>query len=656
MLKKILIANRGEIACRIARTARKLGIATVAVYSEPDRRAQHVMQADEAFALGGESAAESYLRAERIVEAALATGADAVHPGYGFLAENADFAESCKAAGLTFVGPPPAAIRAMGSKSEAKALMANAGVPVVPGYHGEAQDDATLEREAMEVGFPLLVKASAGGGGKGMRVVTEAAGLQAAIAGARREAGASFGDQRLLLERFVANGRHVEVQIFFDSAGNGVHLFERDCSVQRRYQKVLEEAPAPALSGAVREAMYSAALNAGRAVGYVGAGTVEMIAGADEFFFMEMNTRLQVEHPVTEMVTGVDLVEWQLRIASGEALPCAQDELRPRGHAVEVRLYAEDPARGFLPAVGTLSRLRFPAEDRSIRIDTGVAEGDTISIHYDPMVAKIIASAPDRRMALARLHQALAATQVAGVKTNAGFLHRLAQHPEVVAGGMDTGFLDREGEVLAAQPLPDDGPMLAAAAVLALREHTGTGASPWDAVDAWRMNHGYAEPIELVDAVGQESLVTYRREGDQRSLSLGPESVPVDFAASASDLVSIELSGRRESLGVHLDGQTLTLFRAGQTLTFQLIDRADVDADGGAHAGSLRAPMPGKVLATYVAPGDQVERGQPLMLMEAMKMEHTITAPADGTVSEVRYGENEQVDEGAELIVLAADA
>ncbi|MDH4175883.1 MAG: acetyl-CoA carboxylase biotin carboxylase subunit, partial [Betaproteobacteria bacterium] len=501
MFSRILIANRGEIACRVAATARRLGIGVVAVYSEADAGARHVKLADEAFLLGPAPATESYLRGERVIEAALKCGAQAIHPGYGFLSENEGFARACAQAGLVFIGPPPEAIAAMGDKSAAKRLMEKAKVPLVPGYHGEKQEPAFLAKEAEKIGYPALIKASAGGGGKGMRIVTKAAEFQGALEGAQREAKAAFGDARVLIERYLERPRHIEVQVFGDAKGGCVYLFERDCSVQRRHQKVLEEAPAPGMSAARRKEMGEAAVAAARAVGYVGAGTVEFIAEQDgKFYFMEMNTRLQVEHPVTEMITGLDLVEWQLRVAAGEPLPLAQDRLSIKGHAIEARLYAEDPARGFLPQTGHLAHLRFPEATQAVRIDTGVESGATITPHYDPMIAKLIAWGEDRPAALARLGAALAAVEVAGVQTNVAFLERVVRSRAFSSGDLDTGLIERSRAELFPPAQAASHELLAAAAMAELLEEadeararaagSGDPYSPWDSVDGWRLNQG----------------------------------------------------------------------------------------------------------------------------------------------------------------------
>ena len=676
MIRTLLIANRGEIACRICRTAGRLGIRTVAVYSEADAGALHVKAADMALPIGPAAAADSYLRADRIVEAARRAGADAVHPGYGFLAENAGFAEACAVAGLVFVGPPPSAIAAMGSKAGAKALMEAAGVPLVPGYHGDAQDAGTLAAAADGIGFPVLLKASAGGGGKGMRVVTRAEDLADEIAAARREARSAFGDDRLILERYLERPRHVEMQVFADGHGNVVHLFERDCSVQRRHQKVLEEAPAPGLDPATRAAMADAAVAAARAIGYVGAGTVEFIMDeAGRFYFMEMNTRLQVEHPVTEMITGLDLVEWQLRVAAGGPLPLAQEQIRATGHAIEARLYAEDPGRDFLPQTGRLTRLRFPpADGRHVRVDAGVAEGDQVSVHYDPMIAKIIAWDRDRPSALARLAGALGATEVAGLATNLAFLGRVARHADFAAGGVSTGFIAANHDAL----VPPDGPPGARALILAalavmLRRASEAAAlaaaspdphAPWHRTDGWRLNTearheltfragGEAFPVRLrfrrrgylVEEPGDDRSGDDRPDGDRAGGGLA-----VDGTLSADGRLEADLGGDRVSAGVDFAGDRVTVFTADGAVSLTLDDPARAGQDTGEVGGGLTAPMPGKVIAVLVEPGQAVDRGTRLLVLEAMKMEHAIAAPADGTVTAVHYAVGELVEEGAALV------
>ena len=589
MFDKILIANRGEIACRVIKTARRMGIRSVAVYSEADVGARHVRLADEAVLLGPAPARESYLAVDRIVAACRQTGAQAVHPGYGFLAENADFADACAAGGIVFIGPPAAAIRAMGSKSEARKLMEKAGVPLTPGYHGDEQAADFLRAQADAIGYPVLIKAAAGGGGKGMRAVACAEDFAAALASCRREAQAAFGDEHVLIEKYLQPARHIEIQVFGDTQGNVIHLFERDCSVQRRHQKVLEEAPAPGMTPARRAALGQAAVAAAQAVGYVGAGTVEFLVAPDgAFHFMEMNTRLQVEHPVTEMITGLDLVEWQLRVAAGEPLPLAQEQLAIRGHALEARIYAEDPDKGFLPSAGRLVHLAPPEESPHVRVDSGVEQGDAIAPHYDPMISKLIVWDETRARALARMRQALAQYRIAGVANNVGFLARLVACPAFAAADLDTGLIEREQDFLF--PRGD-------AARTAADPH-----SPWRLRDGWRMNSAARRELTFrAGATGKSIAVAYRAEGS-------------GFALEA-------------------DGQASTA--------------------GGCDA-SLTAPMPGKVVALLAERGARVEKGAPLLILEAMKMEHTIAAPAAGTVKTFRCGVGDQVAEGAELVEFEA--
>jgi 3-methylcrotonyl-CoA carboxylase alpha subunit len=633
--RKILIANRGEIACRVIRTAKRLGIRTVAVYSDADRDALHVKQADEARRIGPPPAAESYLDIEAILDAAKASGAEALHPGYGFLAENEDFAAACKKAGVVFIGPSPEAIAAMGDKAAAKRLMEKAGVPLVPGYHGENQDAAFLEKEAARIGFPVLIKPSAGGGGKGMRVVSEKAAFSAALEGAQREAKSSFGDARVLIERYLDRPRHIEMQVFGDTQGNVLHLFERDCSVQRRHQKVIEEAPAPGFSK--RNEMAAAAVAAAKAIKYTGAGTVEFIAEQDgRFYFMEMNTRLQVEHPVTEMITGLDLVELQLRVAAGEPLPFKQDALRVDGHAVEARIYAEDPERDFLPSIGKLAHLRFP---EGARIDTGVAEGDEISPWYDPMIAKLIVHADTRAAALAKMASALRATHIVGPATNVEFLRRICESKAFTGGEIDTGLIERHrAELLRPQgTVPAD--VLAAAALAELAHEEKTAAeraagssdpfSPWHAVDGWRLNE--ESHHDLLFTVGDaEHRVRVAFRDDSRHVEIDGRAVE----ACKAPLVR--------------DGRNWHVFHDGTRWTLTLKD--DLPDMGAEAPGTLAAPMPGRVIKLLVKEGASVTKGQALLILEAMKMEHTIAAPADGTVKEIHYGEGDPVLEGAELL------
>jgi len=664
MFDRILIANRGEIARRVIRSARRMGISTIAVYSEADARARHVAEADAAYLVGPAPARESYLDIEAILDAARRGGADAVHPGYGFLSENADFAEACAAAGIVFIGPPPAAIRSMGSKSAAKALMAEAGVPLVPGYHGEDQGMATLAAAADEIGYPVLIKASAGGGGRGMRIVADQAALAAAVEGAKRESASAFGDDRLLIEKYLEAPRHIEFQIFADSHGNHVHLFERDCSVQRRYQKVIEEAPAPGMGAERRAEMGAAAVAAAAAIGYVGAGTVEFITDSSgKFYFMEMNTRLQVEHPVTEMITGQDLVEWQIRVAAGAPLPLGQGDIACRGHAFEARLYAEDPARDFLPATGRLAHLRLPDDDAHIRVDSGVVQGDEVSPHYDPMIAKLIAWDTDRDAALRRLRTALAGTEIAGVTTNAGFLAAVAAHPAFRAGGVDTGFIARHGADLLpdAAPAGDEVLALACLGVLLARAQESAAAaarsadpySPWSRVDGWRLNGIGSDTLHFRDGAAEVEVgVVFQPAGYRLSLPGGAVEVRGELDGSGGLIADI--GGARVSASVIRRDDRLTVIADRRTHELVLVDRLALAAGQEAAAGSLRAPMPGKVIAVHAAAGDAVEVGQTLMVLEAMKMEHGISAPVAGTVAAVHFAVGDMVEDGAELIALDA--
>jgi 3-methylcrotonyl-CoA carboxylase alpha subunit len=665
MFDKILIANRGEIACRVIRTARRLGIRTVAVYSEADAGAMHVAMADEAHLIGPAPAAESYLRADAVLAAAKASGAQGIHPGYGFLSENAGFAEACAAAGVVFIGPPVAAIQAMGSKSESKRLMEKAGVPLVPGYHGADQSDATLAAAAKSIGYPVLVKASAGGGGKGMRVVREPAGLAEAMAGARREAKAAFGDDTLLIEKYLDRPRHVEIQVFADSHGDAVYLFERDCSIQRRHQKVIEEAPAPALSDAVRRAMGEAAVAAAKAVGYVGAGTVEFLYQDGGFFFIEMNTRLQVEHPVTEMITGLDLVEWQFRVARGQRLPLAQAQVTRHGHAFEARLYAEDPARDFLPAIGRLTRLRPPAENRHVRVDTGVREGDAVSMFYDPMIAKLIVWDENRDAALLRLKRALADYELAGVASNVGFLGRIAAHPAFAAEEVDTGFIERHRADLfpEQQPVPAIGLAFATLALLLEREAeagraaaaSGDAHSPWRLTTGWRLNDDNHHDFRFLDhGAAREVAVHFR--ANAWLLQVDGEEFAARHASLADGTLTAEIAGTRRRAAVVSDAGELTILCEGNAWRLAVDDPSLRAAAQDAGDGHLMAPMPGTVVQVLVAAGAKVERGTPLMVVEAMKMEHTIKAPADGTVATVHFAVGDPVSEGAELISFEAEA
>jgi 3-methylcrotonyl-CoA carboxylase alpha subunit len=669
MFNKILIANRGEIACRVAATARRLGVASVAVYSDADARAKHVAVCDEAVHVGGSTAAQSYLRIEKIIDAALKTGAQAIHPGYGFLSENEAFARACEDAGLVFIGPPVEAISAMGSKAAAKALMHSAAVPLVPGYHGDNQESSLLQKEADAMGYPVLLKASAGGGGKGMRVVEESADFPAALASCKREAASSFGNDRVLIEKYLLRPRHVEVQVFADRHGNAVYLFDRDCSVQRRHQKVLEEAPAPGLSGEVRRAMGEAAVAAARAVNYVGAGTVEFImTEAGEFYFMEMNTRLQVEHPVTEMVTGLDLVEWQLRVAFGEALPLSQQALRATGHALEARIYAENPLRGFLPSTGTLKYVRMPdavefQNGGGVRIDSGVREGDTITPFYDPMIAKLIVHGRDRDDALQLMTRALRDCEIVGPHTNIEFLHRIVTSEPFAAGDLDTGLIERHHDALfapSAVPLKQ-GMALACAALLAREGGEARGRSPWDGLSHWRLNGGYRQELNWLVAGSDDKLqAVFTRDstsghGDNKQLELLGETHVFDWSHADEPYTFVVLTDDTRIKGrVFIDGDVFHVFYQGATLAFEWQNLLAHAADAEHGEGRLSAPMPGKVIAILVEAGAVVEKGTPLLVMEAMKMEHTIVAPAAGKVGEILFGVGDQVTDGAQLLVMEA--
>jgi len=660
MFNKILIANRGEIACRVIKTARRMGIRTVAVYSEADANARHVRLADEAVLLGPAAARESYLVADKIVDACKRTGAQAVHPGYGFLSENADFADALAANGIAFIGPPASAIRAMGSKSEAKKLMGAANVPLTPGYHGDDQTPALLHQEADAIGYPVLIKAAAGGGGKGMRLVEKTEDFLDSLASCKREAASSFGNEHVLVEKYITKPRHIEIQVFADSQGDCVYLFERDCSVQRRHQKVLEEAPAPGMTDARRHEMGKAAVAAAKAVGYVGAGTVEFIANQDgSFYFMEMNTRLQVEHPVTEMITGQDLVEWQLRVAAGQPLPLAQEQLQIRGHALEARIYAEDANKGFLPSTGRLVRLSPPAESLNVRVDTGVEEGDEITPFYDPMIAKLIVWDEHRDAALARMRKALADYQVAGVTTNIDFLSRLVACPAFAGADLDTGLIERQKEFLfpAAQAVPRDALLVATVGELLWEQHaakqaaktSGDPCSPWHARDGWRMNLSAARLIGFRDGDRLiEAMVRY--QGDKWQISIDGQTTLARGKKLEGDRFAVELDDRRLIASVVAVDEKRSVFLNGSTYSLLRDDPLHLVEAGGAQGGGLTAPMPGKVVALLAQPGQKVDKGAPLLILEAMKMEHTITAPGAGTVKAFCYAAGEQVSDGAELV------
>jgi len=665
MFRKILIANRGEIACRVAATARKLGVKTVAVYSDADAQARHVRACDEAVHVGGSAPRDSYLQWQRIIEAARATGAEAVHPGYGFLSENQDFAAACAEAGLVFIGPPSSAIAAMGSKSAAKALMDEAGVPLVPGYHGANNEPAFLAAEAQKMGYPVLIKASAGGGGKGMRRVDKPEDFTAALASCQREAQSSFGNARVLVERYVNRPRHIEIQVFGDTHGDCIYLFERDCSVQRRHQKVLEEAPAPGLSAARRAEMGAAAVAAAKAVGYVGAGTVEFIAeptdsGDDiRFYFMEMNTRLQVEHPVTEAITGLDLVEWQLRVAAGEPLPLKQEQLSMRGHAIEARICAENPDANFLPATGTLEVARWPAHasfqrsENLPRVDSGFGEGDAITPYYDSMIAKLIVWGADRAQALARLDAALRDTHLMGLSTNVAFLRKVVATRAFSTADLDTALIERERVALfEAPPLADELAAAGVAAFVLAHEATLEGADPWSRRDGWRLSGGAQRRLSLEIHGSSLTVVLQRLHDGATRLSIGAESWPFEARALGGDRHDVTLAGQRHTLTVYARGERYAVFAGQGSALVAEFDPLAHAGDSAAEGGRLTAPMPGKVVTFLTKPGDAVQRGQALAVMEAMKMEHTITAPRDGVVEELLYAVGDQVAEGGELLRL----
>ncbi len=724
----LLIANRGEIACRIIRMARRMGLRTIAVYSEADANARHVKMADEARLLGPAPARESYLNIERIVAAAKASGAEAVHPGYGFLSEKAEFAEACAEAGLIFVGPPASAIRAMGSKSAAKALMEKAGVPVVPGYHGKAQDVAAFAREAKKLGFPVLLKAVSGGGGKGMRVVRSADELEAALAGAKREAAAAFGDGALLIEKFVERPRHIEVQVFGDAHGGLVSLFERECTLQRRHQKLIEEAPSAALSDERREALYEAARKAAAAIGYVGAGTVEFVADDAHAYFIEMNTRLQVEHPVTEMITGLDLVEWQLRVAMGEALPLRQDEITRRGHAIEARIYAEDAAAGFLPSTGTISHWRAPEESEGLRIDAGFGAGDAVSHHYDPMLAKVIAHAGTREAALTRLRAALSGFEIAGVTTNIAFLARLVAEDAVQKNAVDTGFIERERAGLGGGDAPTAFHLAAAVAAIlhaerqAQRRDAADPYSPWALGDGWMLSGSRTRMMEFRGKAGSyAAALTYGRDGlmlevggeglseTNRGHAPHPSPLPMgegvplqrrplshphpladadtpEWQARQGELArerdrvrgcdasqraclafafeaiagetprfAVTLGDARRTLTALIPEGAVTVFDGPEPIRLTLADPFAAQAvDAGLELGPV-APMPGTVVALLAKPGETLDTGAPMLILEAMKMEHTLRAPSRGRIVRFLCDAGDFVAEGAALLEFEAE-
>jgi 3-methylcrotonyl-CoA carboxylase alpha subunit len=660
---RLLIANRGEIACRIIRTCRRLGIHTIAVYSEADRTAQHVRLADEAWPIGGPRPQESYLRPEAILEAAKKSGAQAIHPGYGFLSENADFADAVEAAGIVFVGPSAASMRKMGSKAGAKELMADHGVPVVPGYTGANQDPALLQKEADAIGYPLMIKAAHGGGGKGMRIVNAAGGFAAALESCQREAAGAFGRDRVLLERYVATPRHIEIQVFADAHGHAIHLGERECSAQRRYQKVIEESPSPFLTPELRARMGAAAVAAARAIDYRNAGTVEFIVGpAGDFYFMEINTRLQVEHPVTEMVTGLDLVEWQLRVAAGEPLPLAQDDIVQRGHAIEVRLYAEDPARNFLPGSGTLEKLRLPHPTAHVRLDGGVVEGDKVTIFYDPMIAKLIVHEADRSSALATLREALADTEIVGPKSNVEFLEKLIRHPVVTEARIDTGYLDRHLDEVLPAPVAPDADTLAAAATAALlvdeaSVHAAAGRSPdphspWAIADGWRLGHAGGRALWFSLRDERIELAAHGHAGAYR-ITHGDRAVVVENARLQAGMLVATFDGRARRFRARADAHSVFVHDGEHRFRFERVPAFHFEADAaGSTANRVVAPMPGRIVLFKVAAGDRVTAGQELGVMEAMKMELALKAPRAGVVAGVQAKAGDFVEADAVLIRL----
>lgn len=666
MFNKLLIANRGEISCRVIKTAQKMGIKTVAVYSDADANALHVNMADEALYLGASPAKESYLRGEHIIELAKKIGVDAIHPGYGFLSENAQFAQLCDQNNIVFVGPPVGAIEAMGSKSAAKSIMEKAGVPLVPGYHGDNQDRDIIKAAADEMGYPVLLKAAAGGGGKGMRQVWAENEFDDALEAAKREALSSFGDDTMLVEKYLTQPRHVEIQVFCDTHGNGVYLFERDCSVQRRHQKVIEEAPAPGMTEDLRKQMGEAAIKAAKAINYVGAGTVEFLLDADgSFYFMEMNTRLQVEHPVTEMITGQDLVAWQLQVANGETLPLTQEQLRINGHAFEARVYAEDPDNDFLPATGTLSFLQPPAESRHVRVDTGVLQGDEVSVYYDPMIAKLIVWDVDREKALFRLATALKEYRVNGLTTNLSFLYNLARSPSFGKADLDTGFIEKHRDELFFDEITDVSEQLPLMVLSLLlhkqqlhrHENTFDNASPWLSSNTWRMNEQHQQCISVEVAGEQfEAKITHID-------AMQPNLFNMEFAGKTvrvsgeldGELLKANINGHRQTATFVINEIDASLYLDNKAIHFkEVLPDLGLD-DAVADKGGFTAPMNGTVIKILAKAGDTIEAGAPLLIMEAMKMEHTIKAPATGTVTEFYYQEGDLVDGGAELLAFSVE-
>jgi 3-methylcrotonyl-CoA carboxylase alpha subunit len=661
LFSKILIANRGEIACRVIRTCRRLAIGTVAVHSSIDAHALHVEHADEAYEIGGPRPADSYLRGKKIIEVAKGCGAEAIHPGYGFLSENADFARAVEAAGMVFIGPTPEAIEKMGLKDRAKAIMETAGVPVVPGYHGENQDGRFLAAEAKKVGYPLLIKAVAGGGGKGMRLVTRDGEFVDQLAAARRESKSAFGDERVLLERFVQGPHHIEFQVFGDTHGHYVHLFERECSIQRRHQKVLEETPSPFLDEGMRLRMGEAAVAAARAIAYRGAGTIEFIAGADrKFFFMEMNTRLQVEHPVTEMTTGEDLVEWQLRVAAGEPLPLTQGEIARGGHSIEVRLCAENPANNFLPETGRIGVLRAPEEiDAVVRLDTGVREGDEVSVFYDPMIAKLVVWGGDRNEAARRMHSALAATAILGVKTNLAFLERVVAHPAFLAGETDTAFIERHREALLGGPsaIPAEA-LVAAAARIFLDEQQAIAAaapSPWNDTRGWRLNQPAMRRMQWRNEKGEVTTLDAEMRPGHAVIRIGEKFHRVALGPREGDRLQIALDEEIYFAHVVRLGDLVSATTPQGRYDLERVDPFHYEPADSLPDARLTALMPGRVVKVLADEGATVKTGQALMILEAMKMEHTITSPRAGVIERVAFRENDLVPADAVLFAFRED-
>ncbi|MDE2224719.1 MAG: acetyl/propionyl/methylcrotonyl-CoA carboxylase subunit alpha [Xanthomonadaceae bacterium] len=661
MFQRVLIANRGEIACRVIRTCRRLGIHTIAVFSEADKDAQHVRLADEAWPIGGPRPDESYLRGDAIIEVAKKTSAQAIHPGYGFLSENTGFSRACKEAGIVFIGPDPESIEAMGSKAAAKRLMSKHDVPLVPGYDGDDQDNARLAEQAHKIGYPLIIKPSAGGGGKGMQIVRGDEEFPDALATAQRVAKASFGDASMLLERYIEHPRHIEFQVFGDRHGNVIHVDERECSAQRRYQKVLEETPSPFLDAERRTAMGAAAVAAAKAVNYVGAGTVEFIVGPQgDFHFMEMNTRLQVEHPVTEMTHGIDLVEWQLRIADGEALPLTQEQVRSHGHAIEVRLYAEDPDHGFLPSSGKLTRLTLPQPSAHVRLDGGVIEGDTVTIFYDPMIAKLIVWDTDRPSALQRVRGALAACEIIGPKSNVAFLERLVRHPAVIEHRIDTGYLDRHlDEFVAGETQPETSVVFAAAVAALLRDErhaAGDAAdphSPWNEADAWRIGHA-GKRIAAFSVGGQRHEIEARGHAGNYQLQTDGAKRVITHARWDGETLGARFDGEARRFDARADASRVLLHDAnGIRWRFERLPAFAWETSDAAAGSQIAAPMPGRIVLVKARAGDKVEAGQELLVMEAMKMELSLKAPRAGTIDALSAAAGDFVEADAVLVRFA---